>query len=183
MMRLSGSALVAVVAALICSVVTSAQEKPKSGIDSILSNFPGYHLLSLQERDSDAKAFILRHFPKDNPSVVHADFDGDEHMDYALFLRNNKSGATRLVVLLCPGNGQCKSVYNLDLTTYAGSAYIRPVPVGSQVSQTEAIDTPDHTSPAKLKCTGIRVTYFGKGEIVLYWNRKLKKIEEVQTED
>jgi len=26
--------------------------------------------------------------------------------------------------------------------------------------------------------SGIRVTYFGKAEVVLYWNNKVKKIEE-----
>jgi len=47
------------------------------------------------------------------------------------------------------------------------------------VSQTEAIDTNDQASPVKLKRVGIELTYFGKGKLVLYWNSKHKKIEEV----
>jgi hypothetical protein len=38
----------------------------------------------LKELDSDARAFFLQHFPKASPSVVHADFDGDGQLDYAL---------------------------------------------------------------------------------------------------
>src|SRR6266852_689292 len=165
-----------------CCIALSAGEEQKSDVDRILNGFPGYHLLTLQERDSDARAFFTRHFPKANPSVVHADFDGDGHLDYALLLRNDKSQATKLVVRLCSEDGHCRNVYELDVSAYSGSVYLRPVTRGSRVSQTEAIDT-NHGAPVILKFSGIRVTYFGKGEVVLYWNKKLKKIEGVQTED
>lgn len=183
MSRFLGFALITIAASLFCGLLMSAQETRKSNFDSVLGNFPGYHLLSLRERDPDARAFILEHFPKANPSVVHADFDGDGHLDYALLLKDSKSEATKLVVLLCSGDGQCQSVYDLDIATQSGSTYIRPVSAGSRVSQTEAIDTGDSTSPVKLKFTGVRVTYFGQGEIVLYWNAKLRKMEAVQTKD
>ncbi len=160
----------------------SAGEEQKSDVDRILNGFPGYHLLTLKERDSDARAFFTRHFPKANPSVVRADFDGDGHLDYALLLRNDKSEGTKLVVLLCSEDAHCQSVYDVDISPYSGSAYLRPVARGSRVSQTEAIDT-DHSVPVILKFSGIRVAYFGKGEVVLYWSRKLKKIKEVQTAD
>lgn len=162
---------------------TSGTEEQSNGVVSIVNRFPGYHLLRLQERNSETRAFVLRHFPRNNLSVVHADFDGDGCPDYALLLEDNKSGATKLVVLLCSGDGRCKSVYDIDVTTHSHSIYIRPVPVGSRVSQTDAIDTKDHTSPVRLNFTGIRVTYFGQAEVVLYWNKKLRKIEEIQTED
>lgn len=170
-------------AALFCCVGISAAQDRKSGVDSILSSFPGYHLLTFKERDSDTRAFILQHFPKTNPSVVHADFDGDGHPDYALLLRNDKSPATKLVVLLCSEGGHCRSVYELDVTGYSDSVYLRPVARGKVVFQTEAIDTTNNSSPVKLRSSGIQVTYFGQAEVVLYWNRKLKKIEEVQTAD
>jgi len=60
-------------------------------LGSVLNNFLGYHILKLTEMDGDASAFFLQHFPKGNPSVVHADFDGDGHLDYALLLRNDKA--------------------------------------------------------------------------------------------
>lgn len=87
------------------------------------------------------------------------------------------------MVFLCPEKDHCKSVYDLDVTTNAGSIYIRPIPVGSSVSQTEAIDSKNQTVPVRLECPGIRVKYFGQAEVILYWNKKLKKIDEVQTED
>jgi hypothetical protein len=172
-----------VVVSLFCCAAVSQTKAPKNDLDILLSRYPGRHLLTLQEQDSETRAFILRRFPKDNPSLVHADFDGDGHLDFALLLRHDKSGATKLLVLLCAGDGQCKRVYELDVTAYSDSVYLRPVRMGSTVSQTEAIDTNDHASPVKLRATGIRVTYFGKAEVVLYWNKDHKKIEEIQTED
>jgi len=35
----------------------------------------------------------------------------------------------------------------------------------------------------EVESNAIQVTYFGKGQVVLYWNKKLRKIEDVQTED
>ena len=159
----------------------SATDGQAGDIDTVLKMFPGYHVLTLQERNSDLKAFFAQHFPKSNPSVVRADFDGDGDPDYALLLKNDKSGATKLVVLLCSADSQCKSAYEVDETTYASVVYLRPVSTGSKVSQTEAI--PGDTPPVKLHATGIQVNYFEKGKVVLHWNAKRQKIEEVQTSD
>jgi hypothetical protein len=182
MRRLCGCVLL-LVTVLVWCVALSASDAHSNDVDSVLKSFPGYHLLTLQERDSETKAFVVRHFPKDNPSLVRADFDGDGNHDFATLVRNDKSGATKLVVLLCFGDAQCKSVYELDVTAYSDSVYLRPVKMGVRVSQTEAIDANDHSSPVKLSSTGIEITYFGKGKVVLYWNKKHKKIEEVQTAD
>jgi len=163
-------------------VALSASDGQGTSVDSVLKLFPGYHVLTLQERDPNLKAYVVQHFPKANPSVVQADFDGDGQQDYALLLKNDKLGKTILVVALCPADGQCKSVYNLDVSADSSSVYIGPVPVGSRVSQTDAIPTSDH-SPGRLKSAGIRMRYYEQAEVVLYWNSKLKKIEEVQTGD
>jgi len=183
MTRPSRSVLVILIAVLFCCVLISTSgEERKNNIDKILSSFPGYHLLTLKELDSNTQAFIVQHFPKANPSLVHADFDGDGQLDYGLLLRNDKSQATKLVVLLCSEDVHCRSVYELDVSAYSDSVYLRPVTKGSRVSQTEAVDS-NHTAPVNLKSYGIQVTYFEKGKVVLYWNKKLKKIEEVQTAD
>jgi hypothetical protein len=173
--------IVVSVTALVWCVALSASDGRGADVDRILKRYPGYHLLTLQERDPDVKAFVVRHFPKDNPSLVRADFNGDGNPDYALLLRDDKSSATKLVVLLCPADGPCKTVYEVNETANAGSVYLRPVSVGSKVSETEALN--GNTQPMKLHSTGIRVTYDEKGEVVLYWNRKLEKIESVQTAD
>lgn len=169
------------VTALVWCVSLSASDGRGTDVDRILKRFPGYHLLTLQERDPDTRAFVVRHFPKDNPSLVRADFNGDGTPDYALLLRDDKSSATKLVVLLCPAAGPCKSVFEVNETADAGSVYLRPVSVGSKVAETEAVN--GNTPPMKLHSTGIRVTYDEKGEVVLYWNRKVQKIESVQTAD
>lgn len=167
--------------ALVCCVALSGSDGQATDLNSVLKQFPGYHLLTLQERDPDLKAFLAQHFPKGNPSVVRADFNGDGNADYALLLKDDKTGATKLVVLLCSAEGQCKSAYEADETTYASLVYLRPVRTGSRVSQTETI--PENTPLVKLHSTGIQVNYFEKGKVVLHWNRKLQKIEEVQTAD
>jgi hypothetical protein len=168
---------------LCCCVGLSARQEQKSDVGNVLTNFPGFHLLTSKERDPDTTAFILKRFPKSNPSVVHADFDGDGNLDYALLLKNDKSQAAKLVVLLCSGTSHCRSVYELDVTADSGIVYLRPVATGSVMSQTEAIDSTTAPSPAKLHSTGIQVTYFEKAAVVLYWDRKLKNIREVQTAD
>lgn len=173
--------LVDLIVGLLCFASVSSGQQRKSGIDNIVSGFPGYHLLTLKELDSDAKAFFLQHFPKASPSVVHADFDGDGHLDYALLLKNEKSNVTKLEVFLCPQDGHCRNVYELDVSADSGAVYLRPVSRGSRVSQTESTET--NTAPVNLKFSGIRMTYFGQAEVVLYWNENLKKIEELQTAD
>ncbi|MGB2677215.1 MAG: hypothetical protein WAN12_09050 [Candidatus Acidiferrum sp.] len=183
MRRLCICVQIIVAVSLFCCAALSQTKAPKNDLDIILSHYPGQHLLTLKELDSDTRAFFLRRFPKGNPSVVHGDFDGDGHLDFAILLRDNKSGVTKLEVLLCSGVGQYKSVYTLDLGAHSGSVYIRPVPIGSKVSETDAIDTKDNLPPLKLRSTGIRLTYFEQAEVVLYWNRDHKKIEEVQTAD
>jgi len=181
---LRASFLAALLASFLCCCVgLSAPQEQKSGVGNVLSNFPGFHLLVPKERDPDTTAFILKRFPKSNPSVVHADFDGDGNLDYALLLKNDKSQATKLVVLLCSESGHCRSVYELDVTAGSGIVYLRPVATGSVVSQTEAIDSTTAPSPAKLHSIGIQVAFFEKAAVVLYWDRKVKKIREVQTAD
>src|SRR4029077_8321809 len=91
----------------------------------ILDDFPGFHMLTVAERDSDTRAFILAHFAKRNPSVVRADFDGDGHPDYAVLLKNKKSGVAKFVILLCPEDEHCKKACDEDITSYAGEVFIK----------------------------------------------------------
>lgn len=123
-------------------------------------------MLTLQERDSALQAFLTKHFPKSDPSVVRSDFDGDGNPDYALLLKNDKRGKTILVVALCTGDSQGKSVYHVDVSDNSSFVYIRPVLVGSRVSQTEAISTRG-SSPVRLKFEGIRLTNYEQAEVVL----------------
>ncbi len=160
------SVLATLLASLLSCVGIATEEQQKSTIpSSVLANFPGYHLLTLKERDSDTGAFLAGHFPKSNPSVVHGDFDGDGHQDYALLLKDDKSPMTKLVVLLCSNDDHCRNVYERDVTMYSDLVFLRPV-----------------TTPSS-KLTRIQVTYFEKGKVLLYWNEKVKKIKEVQTAD
>ena len=174
--------ILSLVVVLLWRVIGSASNEQAGDIDTILKIFPVYHLVALQERSPDVRAYIVQHFQKANPSVVHTDFDGDGHPDYALLLKNNKFDKAMLVVVLCPADDQCKSAYKRDVSASYKATYIRPVPVGSRVSQTELMPRSDH-SPGRLKSVGIRVTYDEQSEVVLYWNSKLRKIEEVQTSD
>src|ERR1017187_6936222 len=88
--------------ALIFSIAVPRGNGQSDGIDKmILDDFPGFHVLTVLERDSDTRAFILAHFAQHSPSVVRADFDGDGHLDYAVLLKNKKSGVAKFVILIC----------------------------------------------------------------------------------
>jgi hypothetical protein len=172
--------------ALVFSVAAPRGNGQSDGIDKIILNdFPGFHVLTVPERDSDTRAFILAHFAKRSPSVVRADFDGDGHLDYAVLLKNKnkKSGVAKFVILLCSESEHCKKAFDEDITSYAGEVFIKTVPIGRRVSQTEAIDTKDYPPPVRLSSTGIEMTYFEKAKVVYYWNTKHKKIETIQTGD
>jgi hypothetical protein len=170
--------------ALAFSVAAPRGNAQDDGIDKIILNdFPEFHVLTVPERDPDTRAFILAHFAKRNPSVVRADFDGDGHLDYAILLKNEKSGVAKFVILLCSEDEQCKKARDEDITSYAGEVFIKAVPTGRGVSQTEAIGDKDNPTPVRLSSTGIEVTYFEKAKVVYHWNTKHKKIETIQTGD
>jgi hypothetical protein len=166
----------------LAAVLSVAAQDQRAEMENVLSLFPRCHLLTLEERDPDTKAFLVKHLPKSNPSVVHADFDGDGHVDYALLLKNGKTANTKLVVLLCPSL-PCKTVYELDLTGSAGEVYLKRITAGTRVSQTDAIDTNKNVAFVSLASAGIRLVYFEKAEVVLHWNQKSGKIQEIQTGD
>jgi hypothetical protein len=123
-MRLLVGWMLLLIVSLVHWVATTDAEGQRNDIDTILNHFPRYHVLTLAERNSDASTFIKEHFPKHNPSVVHADFDGDGHSDYAILLKDKQSGTTKLVVLLCSGGTQCKSVFDVDVTSSSGEVFI-----------------------------------------------------------
>ncbi len=175
--------VVLLLATLITFVAVPRADGQSTGIARILTRFPEYHVLTLGERNSDARTFIRAHFPKHNPSIVYADFDGDGHPDYAILLKAAKSAAAKLVFLLCSEKAECEKIYEVDVTSSAGEVFIRPVPTRSKISQADSIDTKDYPAPVKLRSTGIEVTYFGQAKVIYYWSRKDKKMESIQTED
>lgn len=151
--------------------------------DPVLKLFPGYHLLTIAERDSDTRAFIQANLPKQNPSLIQADFDGDGHPDYALLLKSDQSQNAKFVVLLCPDDNACKQVFELDLTGSPEIMYLRKIAAKSRISQTDTTEDHDQHSGVKLTGTGIELNYFEKGAVIYYWDKAARKIGSVQTED
>lgn len=131
------------------------------------------HILRLGEHDPDTSS--------SDPSIVHADFDGDGHLDYAILLKSDTSGAAKLAVLLCDASTQCQGVSEEDITGYSEEAYLSPLPVGSRVAEAESAEGENESHPVKLTNSGIQVTYFEKGTVAYYWDKKVKKIVAVGT--
>ena len=183
MKQVSDFILLSATALGLCITALASDGKP-SATDNVLKGFPGYHLLRLDERNPETRAFLIKHSSKHNPSLVPADFDGDGdgNAGYSMLLKD-ESGKSKLVVLLCSADSKCKTVYELDETALADSVYLKPMHIGSLVSETEAISSHDQNRPVRLASTAIQVAYFEKGKVVLYWNPKLRRIKEVQTED
>jgi hypothetical protein len=162
------------------SVPSRAQDK--HDVEDVLKLFPTYHVLTLEERDPETRVFLTQHFPKQNCSVVRADFDGDGTPDYALLLKADKSPTTKLVIVLCPANSACKTPYQLDLSIDSSLVYIRRVPPGSHISQADALDS-DQTARVTLKAAAVELNYFEKSSVVLYWDANHRKIAEIWTSD
>lgn len=150
----------------------------QTGQDRILSQFPQCHIVKLEDRDPETRSFIVQHFPKSDASVIHADLDGDAYRDYALLLKTDHSAETKLVIAFCSEQDQCKIVYDQGVGD-AGQLYIRAVPIGSKVRETDAGSTPS----TRLRSPGVELNYFEKAAVVYYWNKKSGKIEIIETED
>ena len=174
--------LLVLATAIRCSAA-QREQKWESDISEVLKQFSGYHLLTMSERNNDARAFLLHESSKTNPSIVRADFDGDGHADYAVLLKHDGDEKAKFVVLLCSENANCRSVYELDVTGVIAEMYLRPLPKGSELSETAAIDTHDDTTSAKLHTVGIQVNYLEKAAVVYYWSKNTGKIETIVTED
>lgn len=166
-----------------CAAFIFAMTDSEDRSDPVLKLFPGYHLLTIAERDSDTRAFIQENLPKQNPSLIHADFDGDGHPDYALLLKGDQSENAKFVVLLCPDDNACKQVFELGLTGSPEIMYLRKKAAKSRISQTDSAEDHDQPSDLKLTGTGIELNYFEKGVVVYYWDKAAKKICSMQTED
>jgi hypothetical protein len=163
-------------ALLLAVVCPTAVRGQKSTTQTRPPDYPGYHILKLGERDADTRAFLVEHFKGSDASVIHADFDGDGHLDYAMLLKSDTSASAKLVVFLCDAQSKCRSASEQDITGYSEGAYLSRLPVGSRV-----VEAGDGSHPVKLTNTGIQVTYFEKGAVALYWDNKMKKIVSVGT--
>jgi hypothetical protein len=169
----------ALLLAVFCSL-TSARGQIRTA-EALPHDYPGYHLLRLTERDADTRAFLVQHFKTSDASVVHADFNGDGNLDYAMLLKSDTSAAAKVVVLLCDAQSKCRGVFEQDITGYSEGAYLSRLPVGSRVAEVGSAEGEKESHPVKLTNTGIQVTYFEKGAVALYWDKKLKKIVGVGT--
>jgi len=177
--------VIAIAIAIACCYIAVAESKKVMDNEEIktLNQFPGYHLLSLNDLDLQTRDYFRSKYPNENNSIIKSDFNGDGYKDYAILLRKNNSKKTKLIILFCSAVSPCKKFYALDVTNFYDIVYLRSVKSGNLISQTEAIDINNSSSPVRLKHDGIQLTYFGKAEIVIYWNEKLKKIETTQTAD
>lgn len=136
--------------------------KAAGGIDGILKTIPGYHVLTLDEHDAEAKRFFVENRLGADPSIVHADFNGDGTLDYALLAKNNQTGRTQVFIFLCSG-AEYKNAYPLDVTGAAEITYLQR--------------TRFHSLAA------VSVVYFEKARVLLYWDKKANKIREYEAED
>lgn len=167
----------------LAAVPSSSSETAKNSLADVLKLFPGYHVVTLNECDPGMRSSLSQNYPKANPSVVHADFDGDGSPDYALLLKNDATRVTKFVILLCPVAQSCKKVNDIDESQMSGIVYLRPVAHGTKVSETDAVDTGAPAKRVTLRATAVELNYFGKASVVLYWDGAQKKIEEIATAD
>lgn len=179
MRLLANLVAVALLTTAFCSGSASAQDQ-KHAVETLIHDCcPGYHLMRIAERDMDTRAFLLKRSKVSDPSVIHADLDGDGKPDYAMLLKSDTSAKAKFVVLLCDVSRPCRRVYEMDVTGDSQGTYLSRLPIGSIVAPAED----DESAPLKLRTNGIQLSYFEKAELAFYWDRKLKKIVELGTGD
>ena len=115
---------------------------------------PNQHLLTLKELDSDTRAFF-------SPALSERQIKRRSwrfRRRWPFRLRNTSKrqqvGSDETGGFAVFGSWQYKSVYTFGPGSALGSVYIRPVPIGSKVSETDAIDTKDNLPPLSFVLLG-----------------------------
>lgn len=175
----------------IISIFGSVVEAKNTGIivnqnecvELIKRYFPDYALMEDRELTPLARDYFNKHYPKLTPSLVNADFDGNDFLDFAVLLRKGKGKdrITILAIFLRANQQRFELAYYLSLGVYGGDVYITPVESGKIVRQTESANVP--REKVKLKNTAIQLVYFEKSSVVYYWDDKVKKFESIWTSD
>jgi hypothetical protein len=176
--------IVIAVAIACCSVAAAESKKAMNNEENkIISQFPGYHILSLKDLYPETRGYFSRDYPNEKPGIVKSDFNGDGYQDYAVLLKKNNAQKTKLVILFCSAVSPCNKIDEVDVGYSYAIVYLRLVKSGTVIEETDAADTENPSSPMRLKHAGVELTYSGQAKIVYYWNEKLKKIETMQTAD
>jgi len=152
-------------------------------IDNLLTGqYPDYHILGINELDSTALNYFLKKYHGQEPGILKEDFDNNGHKDIAAILKADNTNTVKFVVFLCLSDTKCVVSYELDISNYYDMVYITIVKKDTIISQVESVDRKIRLQP-KITNPGIKLTYFGKGAIVIYWDSKLKKMVSIQISD
>lgn len=161
---------------LTCSTIWAAGE------DIQLCNKPriGYKLLELDDLDQYTQPYYKANWEGNPPGNVIGDFNGDGVDDCAaLFIEQGDGYSVSLSITLNRENGM-EEVFLRDVGPYKGLVFISPVKNGMELSTSQALDYEEFV---KLEHTGIRVTYFGKAEVVYFWSNEHQEVKSIQTSD
>ncbi len=131
-----------------------------------------------------------------NPGIVEADFNGDNKKDYAMLLNLGKikdsgnandshpqavkTATMALVIFLSEKNGKFKTISSMKEHI---SDEVPPVNFFIQMQPARTIKEVDSDKVFKLGAPGILLTFCQRSAVVIYWNAKKKRLDEIWVAD
>jgi hypothetical protein len=155
----------------------------KEYLKLIKNNFPNYILLRIDDLNSFTKPYFKEHYSGLNPSLIHLDFNGDGHLDYAFLLRNkdSKDAKTIFAVFLNNGKGNYELIHQRKDDIYRDDTFIVPIKAGKIITETDSIDKKEPLKKVVLNNYSIEYNVLGKGIVIFYWDEIVKKISSITT--
>ncbi len=161
---------------LTCSVLWAGEESAQLYTNSR----KGYGFLEMNDLDQHTQTYYKTNWQYKTPGNVIGDFNGDGTDDNAtLFIEQEDSNNILLSIALNREYGM-QEVFFESIGAYKGIIFISPVKNSAELSTSRALD---YEGFVKLEYSAIRVTYFGKGEVVYYWSNEHQEIRSIQTAD
>jgi hypothetical protein len=89
-------------------------------------------------------------------------------------------GRVRFQIIACSSKDDCAIQVDEDVSDYGRIVFLEKVPKGTTVSTDDSAEVQQQHA---LTGEGVKITYFGKGAVVHYWNAATKKWESIGVSD
>jgi hypothetical protein len=144
--------------------------------DPVVAGWLDRHHVQLIER-ADLSPEVAEAAPL-HPGVVVGAFRVTDKVGAGLLRKTN--GGVRFQIVACASKGDCVIQVDEDVSDFGRIAFLEKVPKGTTVRTDESADVQHrHT----LSGEGVKITYFGKGAAVYFWNAGSRSWESIGVAD
>lgn len=180
--------------------LTSGKEKAQNNSEfhQLVTNFNADARI-IKKADIDTFCYSVDYPLVSNPGLVEADFNGDKKTDYAVLLQLGKPFDTvsildgkqfkdekakvTLVVFMAEGNKKFKTITLVkddDIEAYYPLNLYIEIQPSDTVRESEALEG---GKKIYLDAPGILLVYCERSAVVIYWDKKTKKFDEIWVSD